>query len=429
MSGAHPWIKYTEWSRQYGDVVHFSAAGQSVIVLSSRKALYDLLEQRGSIYSDRPRLVMSGELAGYVDSVPLTPSGNRHREYRKLMSEALTAKKVQDYYVLEEEKAREYLVDLLRTPEDFLSHTRRTVAAIVFMITHGHELADGKDHLMELAERTDEDFSESSVAGAFMVDVFPILTYLPRWLGFDWMKKEKIYQKNRDAFLNEPYETVKRQVAQGTAIPSFVSSLIERNKNASAAQENIYKWVSGGFYAGGADTSVSAIASFFLAMSLYPEVQRKAQEEIQRVVGPTRLPGFSDRSQLPYVEALMYEVHRWNPVGPTAIPHRVTKDDAYNGYLIPAGSIIIPNSWGVLHDPALYPDPFEFIPDRYLNAAGNGEDGINPDPRKFAFGYGRRVCPGQYLADNSLFIAMVMACRSLTFIQWTRMPQTRLFSQ
>ncbi len=55
----------------------------------------------------------------------------------------------------------------------------RTVAAIVFMITHGHELADGKDHLMELAERTDDDFSESSVPGAFIVDVFPIRELKP----------------------------------------------------------------------------------------------------------------------------------------------------------------------------------------------------------------------------------------------------------
>ena len=80
-------------------------------------------------------------------------------------------------------------------------------------------------------------------------------------------------------------------------------------------------------------------------MSLNPEVQRKAQAEVRRVVGQERLPDFSDRPHLPYVEALMNEVYRLNPVGPTALPHLSTKDDVYNGYFIPQGSIIIPNSW------------------------------------------------------------------------------------
>ncbi len=80
-------------------------------------------------------------------------------------------------------------------------------------------------------------------------------------------------------------------------------------------------------------------------MSLYPKVQRKAQAEIKQVIGSTRLPSLSDRGKLPYVEALLYEVYRWNPVAPTAIPHAAAKDDTYAGYFIPAGSIMIPNSW------------------------------------------------------------------------------------
>ncbi|KAK0440505.1 cytochrome P450 [Armillaria borealis] len=382
MSGPYPWLKYTEWSKQYGDVVHIKAVGQSIIILSSPKALGDLLEQR--------------------DSVPLCPYGSRLREYRKLMSEVLTPRKVQDFFALEEEKTREFLGCLLRSPDQFLNHIRRNIAAIVFKITHGYDLQDGLDPLMELAERGDHDFSEAASAGAFLVDSFPALLYLPRWLGFSWMKKAKIFRKNMEELRDAPWEVVKEQVKKGTAAPSFAANLIEKNSNPTKEQEDIYKWVSTGFYAGGADTTVSAIGSFFLCMSLYPDIQRKAQEEVLRVVGTNRLPTFSDRPLLPYVDALINEVYRMNPVGPTALPHRSTKDDHYNGYFIPAGSIGL-----FCTTPTVYPSPFEFLPERYFDKEAKAK-GLNLDPRKFAFGYGRRVCPGQHLADNSFFIAVAM---------------------
>jgi hypothetical protein len=97
-------------------------------------------------------------------------------------------------------------------------------------------------------------------------------------------------------------------------------------------------------------------------MTLYPEVQRKAQEEIDRVIGNSRLPDDVEQDDLPYVQAVLKEVLRWHPVTPlstsllssvqntntTAHPgvaHRVTQSDVYEGYFIPAGSIIIPNVW------------------------------------------------------------------------------------
>lgn len=80
-------------------------------------------------------------------------------------------------------------------------------------------------------------------------------------------------------------------------------------------------------------------------MALYPEVQRKAQEEIERVLGLNCLPTISDRSLLPYINAVVKEVLRWQPVAPMAIPHMSDKDDTYGKYFIPKGSVILPNIW------------------------------------------------------------------------------------
>ena len=91
---------------------------------------------------------------------------------------------------------------------------------------------------------------------------------------------------------------------------------------------------------------------FFLAMALYPEAQKKAQAELDRVIGPSRLPDFSDRDSLPYVHALVKEVLRWHVGTPTSLPHASIQDDVYNGYLIPGGSIVLPNLWYVPGYPA-----------------------------------------------------------------------------
>lgn len=82
-------------------------------------------------------------------------------------------------------------------------------------------------------------------------------------------------------------------------------------------------------------------------MTVYPEVQRKAQEEIDRVIGSERLPGFEDRENLPYIDAIVKEILRWNPVGPMGLPHMTTEDDIYEGYLIPKGAVILANIWSV----------------------------------------------------------------------------------
>lgn len=82
-------------------------------------------------------------------------------------------------------------------------------------------------------------------------------------------------------------------------------------------------------------------------MVQYPEVRKKAQQELDTVVGPDRLPDFSDRESLPYINAVLKEVTRWHSVVPLGVSHRVMEEDEYNGFRIPAGSILVPNAWYV----------------------------------------------------------------------------------
>jgi len=185
----------------------------------------------------------------------------------------------------------------------------------------------------------------------------------------------------------------------------MMSELLETNTNEEGQIRDEYalKSVVAVSYAGGSDTIVSSLLSFYLAMVLFPEVQKRAQEEIDCVIGKGRLPTSEDRDSMPYMEGIMRELQRWNPVVPLTPPHRLMTDDVYEGYFIPAGCDLIANQWAMLHDEKEYPEPFAFKPERWLLKEGQPEP---LHPNKVAFGFGRRLCPGRHLADQAIFIVV-----------------------
>lgn len=123
-------------------------------------------------------------------------------------------------------------------------------------------------------------------------------------------------------------------------------------------------------------------------MIQFPEVQKKAQEEINRVIGMNRLPQIEDRDKLPYVESVVKEAFRWSPAVPLGFPHAMSEPRKCHHSTIPKGAIILPAVWWLLHDPEVYAEPASFSPQRYL------EPRKEPDPKPFVFGYGRRACTG-----------------------------------
>ena len=123
-------------------------------------------------------------------------------------------------------------------------------------------------------------------------------------------------------------------------------------------------------------------------MILNPKAMKKAQEELDRVVGKGELPDFSHKGDLPYIDALVKEVLRWGLPSPIAVPTRAMQDDIYRGYLIPAGAIVVQNVWAVCRDPSVYPDPEVFNPDRFLKDGKINQLVFNPEDR--VFGTGRR---------------------------------------
>jgi cytochrome P450 len=142
-------------------------------------------------------------------------------------------------------------------------------------------------------------------------------------------------------------------------------------------------------------------------MIAFPEVQRRAQDELDTVVGRDRLPTFADAPRLPYVHAIVKEIFRWRPAAPLGIPHATSEEDWYEGMFIPKGTVCISNIWHCNHDRAVFGDDAdEFRPERHLDEQGELSLGPLETNRQghVAYGFGRRICVAKNLANDTLFI-------------------------
>ncbi|KAJ7487682.1 cytochrome P450 [Mycena galericulata] len=399
-----PWLTYAEWKNVYGDLIYIRVFGNPILVLNSAAVTSDLLEKRGGNYSSRPIRTMIVELIGWDWLVSAFPYGSFWQKHRIMFHRHLPSNESSSrWHPLQIQETHAMLRSLLHSPLEFRYHIRKAAAGIVLKMTYGTRVGTGDEYIL-LADKAIASLAEAGIFGTYLVDYIPLLKHAPPWFSF--RRKALAWRKLTRAMLNSPFTSVKGELAQGIASNCMVSEELERVSGVADAgpEENVIKNVAATMYAAGADTVVSAMSTFFLVMSLHPEVQERGQADIDKIIGHgQRLPIFTDRPQLPFIDYICYELLRWMPVTPLGIAHYVSEDDEYRGFRIPKGTTVLPNVWAILHDPDIYPEPLSFNPQRF--APANRADGKNQIPEP-AFGFGRRSCPGKYLAFDTLWIVV-----------------------
>ncbi|KAI0366428.1 cytochrome P450 [Pilatotrama ljubarskyi] len=413
------WLQASQWAKQYGAVVYLHIFGQGLLFLNTYEAAIDLLDKKGAIYSDKPALVMAGELCGCENMVAFTRYGEQSRRQRRLMQKALGPGAIPSYHRLLEMETQALLKRLLDDPADYEGHIRRYAGSLTLLVVYGYRVTSNNDPFLNLAEECVEILSNriTSGGGIWPVDVFPSLKHLPPWLpGAGFKRKAAQWKAKMQEFVDKPFELVKTRMKQGTAVPCFCTTLLDEaveNKEGAATQDDFdVRWTANSMYSASIDTTLTVVRHFLLQMQLHPEVAAKARKEIDLVVGTGRLPTFSDRPSLPYVDAVMSESLRTAAPVPLGLPHRLMEDDIYKGMHIPRGTLVFANVWEMTRNPAVFPDPDAFIPERYLEIV-EPATASKRDPRNFVFGFGRRRCPGSHLIESSFWI--VIACVLATF--------------
>ncbi|KAL1735645.1 cytochrome P450 [Schizophyllum commune] len=418
MPRSFEWEKYTEWAKEFdSDIIHLSVPGQSIVVLNTYDACVEILQKRSKMYSSRPVLPMVGDIMKMDMSPIIMPYGERWRARRRLMHGMLNATAAVQFHPCIQKSVHTLLRTMLDAGEDGLEPALRHLAAsTILRVAYGIDVSDKNDPHVSEAEKALKILLAATTADNFLVNVIPSLKYVPEWFpGGDFHRQGREWHAFLMNAIDRPFQEVKQDTASPK--PSFTSLALEQG-----VDDEVIRDTAGALYHAGTDSTVVALLHFTLGMLENPQAQRRAQAELDAVLGPLRtasgapgqLPDMSDERRLPFVTAIVRESLRWMPVTPLAIPHAYTgqEPDVYKSYAIPARSIVIANVWCVamVHDEEAYPEPYAFKPERFLNIDGKLDPAVR-DPAHIAFGFGRRLCPGRHVAYASVWIAVASILR------------------
>ncbi|KAK5328815.1 hypothetical protein LTR93_002600 [Exophiala xenobiotica] len=408
----HSWVlpkefhgdKVKEWADQLGtELMYLRLGGVDWVFLNSSRVVEDLMEKRSSIYSSRPVFAMVGEIMSRMKRLVLQPYSPEWRELRKVMHILLTGRSADSYRVLEDMESRQAMYEILQNPDEWYLHTIRFAASFTIGMVYGVR-QEGRSDLFQKVSDAQDEFLRNNVPGTWLVDDYPQLRHLPKLLQWWRPYGEKVYQFTRDAF-NGYYDMMQDNIAKGIQAECFATKFYQESDAQGGPEFDFDQklFTTGGLIEAGSDTTKNQLNMLIAALASDPNTWvAKARRELDAVCGANaeRLPTFDDIPNLPYIQAIIKETMRWRPnVNPTGFPHALIRDDEYEGYRFPAGTVVTINNWAISLNPKEYTNPGKFDPDRFMNG-----DLWNPTKGHYGYGAGRRTCAGVKVAQNSMFI-------------------------
>ncbi|KAI9570434.1 cytochrome P450, partial [Boletus coccyginus] len=415
-----PWLTYTSWRAKYGDVMYLRLLDSDVIVLNSCSDATELLEKRSHIYSDRP-FIATVEPYGHDYNLGFARYGPEWRLCRRIIHQTFRAEAALAFRPMQLRRARQIVINIIDDPSAYPFHYSTFAAAISMSAIYDYEPQLQEDPMVSITDKfTKASLPALTPENAVLLRAFPFLLSVPEWVpALSRIRREaRAAYALRTKMIETPYQWVlkRMEAKEDIATDTMVFDHVRRMENFDGPRHSEYetalKYAASTAFSGATVTTSAMLMCFTLAMVKNPRIWKRAQAEIDAVLGTDRLPEYEDRPSLPYVDAIVRETLRWKPVAPLGVPHAVISDDIYKGYHIPSGATIVPNLWAMSRDETRYPNPEVFMPERFLDSEGmlNGD---NPD--EFAFGFGRRICPGRHTGDASVWSGVATMLATLDF--------------
>ncbi|KAK4892156.1 hypothetical protein LTR27_009340 [Elasticomyces elasticus] len=411
-----PWYYFEQLSKKFDSpVITFWIGRNPTVWINDAQSASELLEKKAAVYSSRPRMVVFAELTDMQQSsdpnakVPGTNLvtmyyGERWRVHRKLTHQGVGLQQVRRYRGFQNDESKLVAYDILRSPDQYVAHYERYAASVVSIIGFNRRVSSIEDPIITEVIAVMQKAAELNVPGKefpMLFETFPWLARLSPRL-FPWIFKGLGRRRRGQEFF---YTLAEEAHQKDPDQACYINDLFKEQSKYNLQKKEISS-LAGNLFGAGSDTSSSTLITFTLACCAFPEVMPKVWEELDRVVGPHRSPSWEDESELVYTKAFAKEVFRWRSVAIIGgQPHAPVSDDEWNGYHIPKGTWTQGNVWSIHHNEKDFPDPDRFNPDRYMKDS--------PDARPFpnekgymTFGWGRRVCSGQGLAEQGIFITV-----------------------
>ncbi|KAJ5658212.1 Cytochrome P450 [Penicillium longicatenatum] len=435
-----PWIQFEKWSHKYGPIFTLWIGRRPTIIISDPSIAVDLLEKRSTKFSSRPRFVVMGELYWDNAGILVQPYGKEWQVRRRMLHQALNPSALRLYKPVQEAEAARLCGTLLAKPRNYENLIDRFTASVVFSIAYGHRIDSMTSKIIRQRLEFMQYSASLNVPGRYLAESIPLLKHIPDIFA-PW--KVEIQRRGREeAAVNmnliNQVKTELSTAKSSSDVPDSLSKLLLQARDADPTSfetlsERDFSFVPASLFGAGSDTTASTLCTAILMLVMNPQVQAIAHAELDHVIGSTHLPTFADEERLPYIKALCQETLRIRPVAVLGgTPHANSVSDTYKDYFIPKGTTILSNSWAINLNPRYYPNPHHFNPLRFLGCDPSqipylpplsDEDLVELSPEKdhpakeghSSFGWGRRICPGAGLAQNSLFIALVRLLWVLRF--------------
>jgi cytochrome P450 len=330
---------------------------------------------------------MAQELTCKSKHIMFKPFDEDFLLHQRLEAPVLSPRASACYTAIQDLESKQLLKNLLHS-NNFPKEFECFAASTVYSITFGMRIITGEEWQLQTSHKCLKNFTIAGQVGAWIVDLFPGLNKLPAPLTPWKQTAETWYDMWSNLHMANMQDALKRDGWNW-------AKEFNKAKEAKDLTATEISWDLGILCDAGVETTQVQLQIFILACLAYPEWIVTAQKELDEVVGANRLPGFEDLSKLPYLQAVLEENFRWRHIVPAGIPHATTQDDYYKGYLIPKGSVVVPVFSAMRQNCSTFDSPEVFRPERWIGKSQPSN-----------FGYGRRVCPGRFIARNSLAIAM-----------------------
>ncbi|QRW15884.1 cytochrome P450 family protein [Rhizoctonia solani] len=415
------YAQFQDLNNKYGPLVSLKVGVGNMIVIGGDGSLVrHLLDKRGAIYSNRP-LQMSTEIAGKGDGLLLTldvhhgtgrfqQDSSKWRLARKQIVQHYASSVVKTEYVgLQEAESVQLLHDFLHDPKHFMQHPMRFTTSVVTCLNYGVRCETYEDPAVRTIEEIMVRVCDLLMPGSKPpVEDFPWLRFIPDFVS-DWKARSRNIGDLMDKLYGDLADIAWTRGASGLN-RGTLSYKLRANEANSGLSRHFQAYIAGLVLEGGSGIVAGVILTCILILIKDTSSQERARKEIDALYDEDTLPRWVDEQAMPFVRAVIKEVLRWRPSLPIAIPHRLEQDDYYEGYFHPKDSTVICNIWAIHSNPGRFDDPKVFRPERFLDYKMSMAESIaQGDPFErdhFAFGAGRRSCPGVQVAEQDVFIAL-----------------------
>ncbi|XP_075717039.1 cytochrome P450 2K4-like [Rhinoderma darwinii] len=408
-----PYKTFCQLSKEYGTIFSVQMGMTKIVILCGYDTIKDALINNADVFSDRPHNPLFSK--SIKEHGIIFANGENWKVMRRFTLSTLRdygmGKKSLENRIVEEV---ECLVEKLKSyggkPFDNFNSLNAAVTNIIVAILLNKRFDYEDPTILRLMGLLTENIKLLGNPWVRLYNSFPSL--MDRLPG----GHRTIFKNIREfhSFIRATFTKYKKELDvnnQRNLIDAFLAKQQEGKPDSTQYyhNENLTVLV-GDLFGAGMETTSSTLRWGLLLMIKHPEIQKKVQNEIDKVIGSAQ-PQMQHRKQMPYTDAVIHEIQRFGDIAPTTVPHVASQDVTFRGYFIPKGTAILPVLYSVHKDKEYFQKPDEFYPEHFLDSEGN----FKKTEAFIPFSIGRRSCAGEILAKMELFLFFTSLLQHFTF--------------